>query len=211
MRLVRAIAAVILLACEAQCAGEGAYWDSLSADDVMEEDLDHVWPNRYWEALHGHARCIPDYYGHCVPMELMNRICEFNRQADLGSWDGLGIHELRVHLDVEHGLRGENVSLTKISPNESAEGWNIIAQPTTEKDSMPCVRPSPPRLLRYCCLCHACLRASSPRFITYVVNLMFSSVVSLCCPSRDGAVMPCEMAAQWCRYAARSCAKVDKL
>jgi hypothetical protein len=138
--LIQATSAVVLLACGAQCTGESEYWDALSAEDVLEEDLDHVWPNRYWEALHGHARCIPDYYGHCVPMELMSRICEFNRQADLGGWDSLGIEELRVHLDVEHGLRGENVTLSKVSPAERDEGWNMIAQPTAEEARMPCVR-----------------------------------------------------------------------
>ena len=138
--LVQVTSAVIFLARGARCAGESEYWDALSADDVIEEDLDHVWPNRYWEALHGHARCIPDYYGHCVPMELMNRICEFNRQADLGGWDNLDVQELQIHLDVEHGLRAENVSLSNVSPDESAMGWNLIAQPTEEKDRMPCVK-----------------------------------------------------------------------
>lgn len=138
--LVKVNSAVILLAYGGHSAGESEYWDALSADDVIAEDLNHVWPNRYWEALHGHARCIPDYYGHCVPMELMNRICEFNRQADLGGWDTLGIQELQVHLDVEYGLRAEDVRLSKISPANSAAGWNLIAQPTVEKDRMPCVR-----------------------------------------------------------------------
>ncbi len=188
--LVQVTSAVIFLACGVQCAGESEYWDALSADDVIEEDLDHVWPNRYWEALHGHARCIPDYYGHCVPMELMNRICEFNRQADLGGWDNLGMQELQVHLHVEHGLRAENVSLSKVSPDESALGWNMIAQPTEEKVRMPCVR-----LSRY----------------YYDHDLMHQSHTQLrvCLRRRDGAIIPCEMAAQWCRYAASSCAKAD--
>ncbi len=137
--LVKVNSALIFLAYGAQCAGESEYWDTLSVDDVIEEDLNHVWPNRYWEALHGHARCIPDYYGHCVPMELMNRICEFNRRADLGGWDNLGVDALQIHLHVEHGLRVETVSLSKISPDETALGWNMIAQPTAERDRMPCV------------------------------------------------------------------------
>jgi hypothetical protein len=75
-------------------------------------------------------------------MELMSRICEFNRQADLGAWDSLKMNMLRTHLELEHGL-GEvhGVTLSKIDPAQATEGWNMMAQPTEENDSMPCVRP----------------------------------------------------------------------
>jgi hypothetical protein len=78
-------------------------------------------------------------------MELMSRICEFNRQADLGAWDSLKMNMLRTHLELEHGL-GEvhGVTLSKIDPAQATEGWNMMAQPTEENDSMPCVRPPPP-------------------------------------------------------------------
>jgi hypothetical protein len=51
--VLRTTVALSLLTSGAWGAGESDYWDSIAAEDeVFEEDVDHIWPNRYWEALH---------------------------------------------------------------------------------------------------------------------------------------------------------------
>ena len=81
--------------------GEDAFFAAAAAQQEESDwQPDHLWPNRYWEALHGHNRCIPDFFGSCVPMELMSRICEWNRQADTGTWDTLGRDRLTALLRV---------------------------------------------------------------------------------------------------------------
>ena len=191
--------------------GEDAYWsalaggpDAASESEWDDGDPDHLWPNRYWEALHGHNRCIPgapflghfhltfcprfsphfahilahtflifelnfcsrvrsDFFGSCVPMELMSRICEWNRQADTGIWDALGRDRLSALLRGEHGLAADDVALARISMDEPEEGWNLMAQPAMESAKVP-----------------------------------------------EGAGILCEMAAQWCRYSeSLPCAKGD--
>ena len=48
-------------------------------------------------------------------MELMTQVCEFNRAADTGRWDGLGYEAVEAVLREEYGLGGQDgVLLTRV-------------------------------------------------------------------------------------------------